>query len=101
MLPEYRALLNVTCSEDVLIGECKMAKKEQITFLSEVLSDKARREERNVIYPYPHKKQTWIMANDDFQAIGYGTITFQTAKNDALALIVTIDFKYSPTYPGS
>jgi hypothetical protein len=33
------------------------------------------------------------MANDDFDAIGYGTITFQTGKNDNLILIVNIDIK--------
>lgn len=60
-----------------------------------MLSDKARKEERNVIYPFPHKKQTWIMANDDFDSIGYGSLTFQTGKSDALLMAITIDFKYS------
>jgi hypothetical protein len=70
-----------------------MTKKEQTRFLSEVLSTKARKEEKNVIYPFPHRKQTWIMANDDFESIGYGTIIFQSGKNDNYLMIINIDTK--------
>lgn len=78
-----------------------MSKKEQTTFFSEVLSDKARREERNVIYPFPHKKQSWIMANDDFDTIGYGTLTFQTGKNDNIAMNINIETKYLSFHAGN
>jgi hypothetical protein len=93
LLPEYRALMNITCSAESVMGEWKVGKREQTTFLSEVLSNRARREERNVIQPFPHKKQSWIMANDDFEAIGYGTLTFQTGKNDNIIMVIAVDTK--------
>jgi hypothetical protein len=93
--------MNVTAGEDSVMGECKLTKREQTTFLSEVLSNRARREERNVIYPFPHKKQSWIMANDDFDALGYATLTFQTGKNDAIAMLVAVDVKYPPPHAGN
>jgi hypothetical protein len=33
------------------------------------------------------------MANDDFEAIGYGTLTFQTGKNDNILMVVSVDTK--------
>ena len=33
------------------------------------------------------------MANDDFDTIGYGTITFQSGKKDNIVMIIAIDIK--------
>jgi hypothetical protein len=33
------------------------------------------------------------MANDDFDTLGYGTITFQSGKKDGIVMIIAIDIK--------
>ena len=57
-------------------------------FLSEVLSHKARMTERNIIYPTPSNKTTWVMINNDFNLLGYGSILFQMGKHDNRGLTV-------------
>jgi hypothetical protein len=95
IFPEYRAILNITSSREVAISEGKMTKNDQNEFLTEIFSNKSRKEEKNVVVPNPAKKQSWLMVNDDFQTMGYGSILFQVGKNDSRTLTVNIDAQYS------
>ena len=63
-------------------------------FLGEILSSKARMEEVNPIFPTPNNRQTWIMMNNDFDQIGYGSIVFQVGKNDNRGLTVQLYNEY-------
>ena len=80
---------HTTSSAEVRISENKLEQTEN-RFLSEILSSKARIEEINPIFPTPMKKQTWIMMNNDFEQIGYGSILFQVGKNDNRGLTINI-----------
>ena len=51
-------------------------------------------EEVNPIFPTPNKRQTWIMVNNDFDQIGYGSIVFQVGKNDNRGLTVQLYNEY-------
>ena len=42
------------------------------------------------MFPTASKKQTWIMMNNDFQELGYGSILFQIGKNDNRGLTISI-----------
>jgi hypothetical protein len=48
-------------------------------------------EEHNPVFPTPSKRQTWIMMNDDFDELGYGSILLQVGKNDNRGLTITVN----------
>lgn len=66
--------------------------------MAEALSSKARQEELNIVFPSPNKKQTWIMMNNNFDEIGYGSILFQIGKNDLRGLTININNEYAWAY---
>lgn len=101
LFPEYRAVLNVTSNREVVISEAKLNQNEHHEFLAEVLSDKARKEERNVIFPNLNRKQSWIIINRDFESLGYNTILMQVGKNDNRCMTVEVDTQYAPPHSGS
>lgn len=86
-------LLNITSSSEIRISEIKNEKIES-QFLAEILSSKARIEELNPIFPTHSKRQTWIMMNNDFDLLGYGSILFQVGKNDNRGLTININHEY-------